>query len=192
MIVVVSGLPRSGTSLMMQMLEAGGLPILMDDRRPADADNPRGYYEFQPVKTLDKDNSWMAQAEGKAVKVVSLLLYHLPPGHDYKVLFMERTIAEVLASQTAMLKRLQPTAAPPSPDLDAAMRSHFEKHLKKLDDWLPQQKHISIARFPHATVLADPTAAATNVQQFLGLPLNTAAMSAVIDKSLHRQKSAVK
>ena len=114
MIVVVSGLPRSGTSLMMQMLEAGGLPILMDDRRPADADNPRGYYEFQPVKTLDKDNSWMAQAEGKAVKVVSLLLYHLPPGHDYKVLFMERTIAEVLASQTAMLKRLQPTAAPPS------------------------------------------------------------------------------
>ena len=175
---------------MMQMLEAGGLPILMDGRRAADADNPRGYYEFQPVKTLDKDNSWMSQAEGKAVKVVSLLLYHLPPGHDYRVLFMDRNISEVLASQTAMLQRLQPGSAPPGPELDAAMRAHFEKHLAKLNEWLPQQKHLQIQRFTHSQVLADPAAAATAVQKFLGIPMQTAAMAAAVDKSLHRQKAA--
>lgn len=192
MIIVVSGLPRSGTSLMMQMLEAGGVSILMDDQRPPDSDNPRGYYEFLPVKSLDKDNSWMGQAEGKAVKVVSLLLYHLPAGHDYKVLFMERNLTEVLKSQTTMLERLQPGSVPSSPDLDAAMRSHFEKHLKKLNDWLPTQKNIAIERFSHASAVADPAGTAARVQQFLGIPMNTAAMAAVIDKSLHRQKSTAK
>lgn len=189
MIVVVSGLPRSGTSLLMQMLEAGGIPILQDGVRAADADNPRGYYEYQPVKSLDKDNSWMGLAEGKAVKVVSLLLYNLPAGHDYKVLFMERTIAEVLKSQTTMLTRLKPNSPPPGPEIDAAMRAHFEKHLQKLNEWLPQQKHIQIQRFTHSQVIADPAATAAQIQTFLGLPLQTAAMSAVVDKSLHRQKS---
>lgn len=188
MITVVSGLPRSGTSLLMQMLHAGGLPILMDARRPADADNPRGYYEFQPVKILDKDNSWMNQAEGQAVKVVSALLYHLPPGHEYKILFMERNLAEVLASQAQMLRRLQPGLPAPTPATDAAMRTHFEKHLQKLGDWLPQQPHLQVRRFQHAAVIADPSAAAEQIQEFLGLALKTAAMTSVVDRSLHRQK----
>ena len=105
MIVVVSGLPRSGTSLMMQMLQAGGMPLLIDDLRPADTDNPNGYWEYEPVKRLQQDNSWIPQAEGKAVKVVSALLQYLPPQHTYKIIFMQRPMQEVLASQTVMLER---------------------------------------------------------------------------------------
>src|SRR3990167_393038 len=99
MIVIVSGLPRSGTSLMMQMLRAGGMSLLIDDQRPADADNPHGYWEYEPVKRLQHDNSWLPQAEGKAVKVVSALLQYLPPRHTYKIIVMHRPMQEVLASQ---------------------------------------------------------------------------------------------
>jgi len=105
-ITVVSGLPRSGTSMMMQMLGAGGLAVLTDGKRGADADNPRGYYEYEAVKSLGQDASWLASAGGKAVKIVSALLIHLPDGFDYRVIFMRRPIAEVLASQRAMLDRL--------------------------------------------------------------------------------------
>src|SRR5262245_34520180 len=105
MIVVVSGLPRSGTSLMMQMLQAGGMPLLTDDLRPADTNNPKGYWEYEPVKRLQQDNTWMHKAEGKAVKVISVLLQYLPPQHTYKIIFMQRPMQEVLASQTVMLER---------------------------------------------------------------------------------------
>src|SRR4029450_2106899 len=105
MIVVVSGLPRSGTSLMMQMLQAGGMPLLTDDLRPPDADNPNGYWEYEPVKRLHQDNSWIRKAEGKALKAVSGSLHYLPPQPTYKILFMQRPMQEVLASQTVMLER---------------------------------------------------------------------------------------
>src|SRR5262249_56905877 len=105
MIVVVSGLPRSGTSLMMQMLQVGGMPLLIDDLRPPDADNPNGYWEYEPVKCLQQDNFWIPKAEGKAVKVISALLQYLPPQHTYKIIFMQRPLPEILASQTVMLER---------------------------------------------------------------------------------------
>ena len=102
-VVVVSGLPRSGTSLMMQMLEAGGVPILTDGERACDADNPKGYYEYEPVKALQNgDSDWLDKAEGKAVKVISFLLRHLPQKHRYRVVFMNRNLDEVLASQEKM------------------------------------------------------------------------------------------
>src|SRR5262249_30630691 len=102
-IIIVSGLPRSGTSLMMQMLDGGGVPVLTDNIRAADTDNPRGYYEFEPVKATKRDATWLPAARGKAVKMVSQLLYHLPPGETYRVLFLERDLEEVLASQEKML-----------------------------------------------------------------------------------------
>src|SRR6188768_2448535 len=100
MIVIVSGLPRSGTWLMMQMLKAGGMPLLVDELRPAYADNPNGYWEYEPVKRLQQDNTWMYKAEGKAVKVISALLQYLPSPHTYKIIFMQRPMQEVLASQS--------------------------------------------------------------------------------------------
>src|SRR6516162_10352886 len=105
-ITIVSGLPRSGTSMMMRMLEAGGMPILSDNIRRADADNPNGYYEFEPVKHLSQDSSWLRDAYGKAVKMVYRLLYELPLEHKYKVLMINRRIEEVVASQDAMLQHM--------------------------------------------------------------------------------------
>src|SRR5262247_1316470 len=105
MIVVVSGLPRSGTLLMMQMLQVGGMSLLTDALRSVDADNPNGYWEYEPVKRLQQDNSWIPKAEGKAVKVISALLQYLPPQHTYKIIFMQRPMQEVLVSQTVMLER---------------------------------------------------------------------------------------
>ena len=105
-IVVVSGLPRSGTSMMMKMLEAGGIPPVTDELRTADDDNPKGYYEFERVKQMDKgDTAWVADAQGKVVKVISALLKHLPSSHNYQVIFLRRHMSEILASQRKMLIR---------------------------------------------------------------------------------------
>ena len=105
-IVIVSGLPRSGTSMMMKMLEAGGIPLLTDSIRQADEDNPKGYYEFERAKKLpDGDTAWLKEARGKAVKIIAALLMELPQGYTYQVLFMHRNIQEVLASQSKMLAR---------------------------------------------------------------------------------------
>src|SRR6516165_1289807 len=105
-IVIVSGLPRSGTSLMMQMLDHGGVPVVTDHIRSADTDNPKGYYEFEQVKTIKRDTSWLPATRGKAFKMVSQLLYDLPPGETYRIIFMERDLDEVLLSQEKMLTRL--------------------------------------------------------------------------------------
>ena len=126
-LTIVSGLPRSGTSLMMKMLEAGGLPVLVDNVREADVDNPRGYYEFEPVKALKSDASWVAPALGKAVKMVYLLLMDLPSDQDYRVVFMRRNLDEVLASQKAMLDRM----GKPAPLDDARMAQLFRDQLAK-------------------------------------------------------------
>src|SRR5438067_12425110 len=105
-IIIVSGLPRSGTSLMMQMLQRGGVEIVTDDVRTADVDNPRGYYELEKVKKIKQDASWLPQARGKAFKMVSQLLYDLPGGETYRIIFMQRNLDEVLLSQDKMLERL--------------------------------------------------------------------------------------
>ena len=111
-IIIVSGLPRSGTSLMMQMLQNGGVGVLTDNIRAADDDNPRGYYELDRVKTISHDASWLPDAHGKAFKAVSLLLYDLPASERYRIILMDRDLDEVLHSQETMLKRLGRIAAP--------------------------------------------------------------------------------
>src|SRR5437879_6348754 len=125
MITIVSGLPRSGTSLMMQMLVAGGMSALSDDDRRPDPDNPRGYLEWERIKQLPNDPACIAEAEGKVIKVISRLLLSLPAGHEYRIIFMQRPLPEVLASQETML--LHRGTAKPGADT-AAIASAFEKH----------------------------------------------------------------
>src|SRR5437868_10538215 len=140
-IIIVSGLPRSGTSLMMQMLDGGGIPVLTDAIRAADTDNPRGYYEFEKVKQIKQDASWLPQARGKACKMVSQLLYDLPASEKYRIVFMERDLDEILVSQEKMLQRLDRPAAPREP-----MKRAYLLHLGKLHDCLVHQRQTHVLR----------------------------------------------
>ena len=185
MIVIVSGLPRSGTSLMMQMLQAGGMPLLIDDHRPADADNPNGYWEYEPVKRLQQDNSWVYKAEGKAVKVVSALLHYLPPPYTYKIIFMQRPMQEVLASQTVMLERRGEQGGKAD---DKTLGTVFTQHLDRTERWLAMQKHMTVLLVHYHETIADPEETATRVAQFLALPLAVDAMACAVDPRLHRQR----
>ena len=185
MIVVVSGLPRSGTSLMMQMLRAGGMELLTDDRRAADPDNPRGYCEFEPVKRLRDDASWLAQAEGKAVKIVSALVFDLPAGHRYKVILMTRDLAEILASQRDMLERRG--AADTGPD-DAIMRSHLERHLAKVRRFLKGTEYIECLECSYNDLVREPRAVVGQVAAFLGNGVAEDGMLQAVDPSLHRHR----
>ncbi|MAU08650.1 MAG: sulfotransferase family protein [Anaerolineaceae bacterium] len=184
-ILVVSGLPRSGTSAMMQMLLAGGVPLLYDDHRPADANNPRGYYELEPVKRLHThEDHWLADAIGKAVKVVSPLLPYLPTGYRYRVLFMERDMDEIIRSQLAMRQQLQSTA-PVSDDL----RANSVAHLAQTKRWLESQKNLQVNYVHHHQLIEEPRNIAEQVCQFLGMALDVNAMEEAIVPSLYRQRS---
>jgi hypothetical protein len=182
-IIIVSGLPRSGTSLMMQMLESGGMAILTDHVRAADVDNPKGYYELEAVKRTKEDPSWLSQARGKAVKMISMLLYGLPPTERYRIIFMERDLDEVLASQRKMLAR---RAEAPGSDDD--MRRSFTIHLDKLRDWLCRQKHIGVLPVSYNNLLAEPMFVVQRVNRFLDDQLDTARMASVVDSSLYRNR----
>lgn len=185
MITVVSGLPRSGTSLVMQMLAAGGLPILCDTQRTADEDNPRGYLEFAPVKTLERDSSWLPQAEGKAVKIISFLLPKLPSCFQYRIIFLRRNLREVLQSQAAMLER---RGQPPGPDADV-MATYFNNHLKVVDAWLSSQSNVQLLNVDHARLIQSPGDAAIEFCRFLDVDLCADKMVACVDPDLHRQKA---
>jgi hypothetical protein len=186
-VVVVSGLPRSGTSMMMRMLKAGGLKPLADGLREADEDNPRGYFEFERVKGLPADRAWLDEAGGRAVKVISGLLEHLPRDRSYRVVFLHRTLAEVLASQRRMLER---RGRPADPSSDAKMGALFEKHLAAVARMLEERSEIAVLNLNHGEVLADPRLAATRIAAFLAdlAALDTDAMAAAVDPALYRQR----
>jgi hypothetical protein len=186
MITIVSGLPRSGTSLMMQMLAAGGMPILSDGEREADVDNPRGYLEWERIKQLPKDHTCIVEAEGKAVKVISLLLLSLPEGHEYRVLFMQRPLAEVLASQDVMLRH-KGTAGPA---VDTSfMAAAFEKNLLAVNAWLDSKSYVRTLRVPYHEVLRDAEDVAHKIASFLDVGLNVEAMTRAVDATLYRNRS---
>ncbi|MGH8972366.1 MAG: sulfotransferase [Acidimicrobiia bacterium] len=186
-IVVVAGLPRCGTSMMMRMLEAGGLPVVVDGVRGPDGDNPNGYYEFEPVKRLDRDTAWLPGARGRVVKMVSALLLALPGDHRYRVVFMERDPTEMLASQHAMLARHGGAgAAGPPPEREAAA---FRRHLATLFARLDRRPNFALLRASYHDVLGDPHGQAERVNRFLGRNLDVAAMAAVVDPALHRQRA---
>ena len=187
LVTVVSGLPRSGTSLMMRMLEAGGLPPLTDEVRTANVDNPKGYYEFERVKALDKgDTAWLPEARGKAVKVISALLKHLPDDHTYRVLFMRRHLDEVLASQKKMLER---RGKPADEASDDELRELFERHIAHVRGWAAGQANVQLLEVSYNDLLADPQPVAERVAAFVGGELDVEAMVAEIDPSLYRNRA---
>ncbi len=184
-ITVVSGLPRSGTSLMMQMLAAGGISPLTDALRRADESNPRGYLEFEPVKRLRGDKTWLDSARGHAVKVIHLLLPELP--HDgrfeYRVLLMKRAMDEVIASQAVMLARLGKTSA------DAGtLAKIYASQLSQAEQWLASHSCFAVQPVEHHRVLAEPRLVAVEINAFLGSDLDAAAMERAVDVSLYRQR----
>src|SRR5580700_3335419 len=178
MITIVSGLPRSGTSLMMQMLDAGGLPVLSDGERRADADNPKGYLEWERIKQLPKDPALIAEAEGKVVKVISQLILSLPSGHEYRIIFMQRPLPEVLKSQDEMLRR---RGNADSNSDTSAIEEAFQRHLIEVNKWLAEKPNMRVSRVHYHRVLREPKAVAEEVAAFLQLPLDLQAMVRQVD-----------
>ncbi len=186
-VTVVSGLPRSGTSMLMRMLQAGGMPVLTDEIRAADADNPKGYFEFERVKRLAEDKDWVPLARGKAVKVISFLLAELPPTHAYRVVFIRRALSEVLASQRAMLARRGIPVADPAAD-DRRMGALYRKHLWQAERWAAVQPNLRTLYVDHRSAMNCPEDTARTMAEFLGGGLDVAAMAAAVDPALHRQR----
>jgi hypothetical protein len=182
-ITVVSGLPRSGTSMMMRMIEAGGIPPLTDRLRTADEDNPHGYYEFEPVKRTRENPSWVEQAVGKAVKVIHVLLPHLPAGRPYRVVLMERDLGEVLRSQETMLLRGGKKAAS-----SETLRRAFLAQLEQLERWFASRPEVRLLRVSHRTVIENPRGEAERVAGFLECGEAAETMALAVDPALYRQR----
>ena len=185
MITIVSGLPRSGTSLMMQMMVAGGMTALSDGERKADADNPRGYLEWERIKQLPKEPGLISEAEGKVVKVISQLILALPDGPEYRIVFMQRPMAEVLKSQEEMLKR---RGSYNSEGSAAAMGKVFERHLVEVDKWLAARGNAKVLRVQYHRLLQEPPALAEEVAAFVGVALDVRAMVRQVDATLYRNR----
>ena len=185
-VVIVSGLPRSGTSMMMKMLEAGGLPILTDNLREADANNPKGYYEFERVKNMkDGDLAWMPEAVGKVVKIVTGLITYLPPEFTYKIIFMRRDLKEVLSSQKKMLGRL---GKGDDNIPDDKMAKTYEEHLKLVKGWLVRQANIETLYVDYNVMVNDPAESLQKVNTLLGGGMDVQTMASVVDQELYRER----
>ena len=186
MITIVSGLPRSGTSLMMQMLVAGGMTPLSDGERTADPDNPRGYLEWERIKQLPTEPGCIVEAEGKVVKVISRLLLSLPSDHKYRVIFMQRPLPEVLASQDQMLRRRGTYKEGANP---AAMAAAFEKHLREVYAWLEGKPYAKSIRVSYHDTLEHPEEVSWKLAEFLEIPLSIGEMTKQVDASLYRNRT---
>jgi Sulfotransferase domain len=186
-VTIVSGLPRSGTSLMMQMLQAGGMQLLTDGQRAPDEHNPRGYFEHEGVKHSRTDVSWLEQANGKVVKVVHLLLQYLPANRDYRVIFMLRVLEEVIVSQRVMLKQQGRASAMLT---DAALADVFEKQLTTMRQWLAERPNFRVLYVNYRDVIDDPTNMAGQINLFLGGNLLVADMAAAVNPALYRQRKS--
>jgi hypothetical protein len=185
-IIVVSGLPRSGTSMMMKMLAEGGLPIVTDELRRPDSDNPKGYFEFETVRQMSTGNvAWLADSGGKAVKVISALLEYLPQNYSYKLIFLEREIKEILASQRKMLANRNEEATVADTELEGSIR----KHLSAMRPWLVRQPNMEVLYVNYNALMTRPEPLCDQIINFLGLPLNQSRMLAVPDRQLYRNRT---
>ncbi|GJM26319.1 MAG: hypothetical protein DHS20C16_27340 [Phycisphaerae bacterium] len=187
-VTLVSGLPRSGTSMMMSMLQAGGMELVVDGERTADEDNPKGYFELERIKKLKSDSTWLRDANGKVIKAISQLLLDLPTDGSvrYKIVFMRRNIDEVLASQKKMLIR-RGTYKPEISDDE--MKRMFLLHLEQVTDFLQKHAVMETLYVNYNRLISDPSDRIDSINQFLGGSLDTAAMSAVVDKQLYRNRA---
>ena len=172
---------------MMQMLAAGGMRVLTDGQRTADPDNPRGYFEWERIKRLPQEPQCVAEAEGKVVKVISQLIFALPNNRDYRIIFIERPLAEVVASQAEMIRRRGTTGATLG---EAALIAALQTHLNQVSTWLDRLSGAKVYRVDYHKVLREPQDAAQAIQRFLDLPLDTEAMVRQVDLSLYRQRAA--
>jgi hypothetical protein len=185
-VIIVSGLPRSGTSMMMKAIHEGGIEPIIDHIRKADEDNPKGYYEFEPVKKTKEDASWLADASGKVVKMVYRLLYDLPADYQYRVIFMQRDLKEVLDSQNIMLQR-SGKAGGAIPDQQ--MSALFTTELNKCEKWLAEQPNFKVLYINHRDMINEGRTQAQKVNDFLDGGLDTDAMAATVDPALYRNRN---
>ena len=188
-ITVVSGLPRSGTSMAMKMLVAGGFPALVDDTRQADVDNPLGYFEFDRVKGLEhhRDCSWLPSARGKAVKIVSFLLTWLPDTYDYRVIFMHRNLAEIVASQRTMLARSG--GAPAIDDREASrLAAVYGEHLTQVHRFLSVRPSFETLDMEYRQVIQQPVEQARRIAAFVRYPMDIVSMERAVQSTLYRNR----
>ncbi|RYD37807.1 MAG: sulfotransferase family protein [Verrucomicrobiaceae bacterium] len=181
--IVVSGLPRSGTSLLMAMLRAGGVPLFTDSLRTADDSNPHGYFEYEPVKRLTPDAPWLTWTAGHAIKIVIPLVRRLPPDFPCDVLLLERAMPEILASQAAMLSRCGMPVVDPR-----LLGPAFERELRSTHETLASRPDCRVLTLRHRDLLSRPFEASEETARFLRMPLDPAAMAAVVEPTLHRQR----
>jgi len=184
-IIIVSGLPRSGTSMMMKMLAEGGIPAITDEFRRPDLDNPNGYFEFETVRQMSDGNvAWLENAGGKAVKIISALLEHLPSNYSYKIIFLERDIQEVLASQHKMLghRNEKPTAN------ETEIERQIQQHLSAMKPWLVRQPNMEVMYVNYNELMTKPKSYCEQITEFLDLPLNQTRMLSVPDQRLYRNR----
>ena len=185
-VIVVTGLPRSGTSMVMRMLQAGGVAVTTDGERQADEDNPLGYFEVERVKRLaqEADKSWLSQSRGKAIKVISHLLQSLPHDNYYRVILCERDLGEVLKSQNVMLQRREQ----PNPIEDAQAREHYERHLAHIRIFMKIKRNMEFLPVRYDEAIGSPRAFAERLNAFLGGRLNVDRMVEVVDSKLYRNR----
>ena len=186
-VIIVAGLPRSGTSMLMQLLAAGGIEPLTDGLRTADMDNPRGYFEFEPATRLGRDVSWLPQARGKAVKLALPLVTRLPAGESYRIIIIERDPGEVIASQRVMLERLGRTGAALD---DNALAAEYRRQRERVVHWLARRAEVAVLPLRYDAILSDPHSAAARIASFLGTPFDVDAAAEAVDPLLRRQTAA--
>lgn len=184
-IFVVSGLPRSGTSLMMQILEKAGIPVFKDDKRKADENNPRGYYEHQWVKRLASDNSWIEQAKGSAIKVISHLIFHLPAEFNYKIIFMLRNLKEVVVSQNRMLAKKGKADEKSYP---YSIELAYARSLKRAKKWISNKHNVDVLYVDHAQLIKEPLSVVNEILEFTGVNGSSKEIASVVDNNLYRVK----
>jgi hypothetical protein len=171
---------------MMQMLSQAGMEPLTDNLRAADKDNPSGYYELEMVQKIRNDTSWLADARGKIVKVVSPLLTHLPDDYTYDVIFMRRNLDEIIASQAKMIENRQSSGA----ELDSEQLTRtYKNHLKDIYIWMGSKKNIRTLSVNYREVIDEPVKVAQDLVTFLGIKLDPNAMIAAVDSNLYRNRA---